>query len=94
MAIKTFRKEMGSPEKAVEFARFVEGKVVNETAVEFKGAYSISRARYDVSSDKYKVYIHIRVFTEDPKRLTFTAKAETSKAAYDLARRKINEDKL
>ena len=52
-------------------------------------SYSISKALFNVKSDKYRVYIRIRLANGNP--LTYIVAAKRSKDAYDMAKNRVKE---
>lgn len=60
-----------------------------EQAVAFDAFYSISKALFNVKSDKYRVYIRIRLANGNP--LTYVVAAKRSKDAYDMAKNRVKE---
>lgn len=58
-------------------------------ALAFDASYSISKALFNVKSDKYRVYIRIRLANGNP--LTYIVAAKRSKDAYDMAKNRVKE---
>lgn len=74
---KTFYKRYSTREQAVDFAEKSQGTIQEDgCTVAFDASYSISKALFNVKSDKYRVYI---------------VAAKRSKDAYDMAKNRVKE---
>lgn len=83
---KTFYKRCSTREQAVDFAEKSQGTIQEDgCTVAFDASYSISKA----DSDKYRVYIRIRLANGNP--LTYIVAAKRSKDAYDMAKNRVKE---
>lgn len=87
---KTFYKRCSTREQAVDFAEKSKGTIQKDgCTVAFDASYSISKALFNVKSDKYRVYIRIRLANGNP--LTYIVAAKRSKDAYDMAKNRVKE---
>ena len=83
---KTFYKRCSTREQAVDFAEKSQGTIQEDgCTVAFDASYSI----FNVKSDKYRVYIRIRLANGNP--LTYIVAAKRSKDAYDMAKNRVKE---
>lgn len=90
---KRFIKECTDVEKAVEFEQKVAGTRISKIQVEFLAAYSISKALYNVKSDRYRVYIRLRPCGTQIA-LSVVVWGKTSQEAYNEARNRIQKGVL
>lgn len=87
---KTFYRTLPTKEQAVDFAEKSRGTIQEDgCTVAFDASYSISKALFNVKSDKYRVYIRIRLANGNP--LTYIVAAKRSKDAYDMAKNRVKE---
>ena len=87
---KTFYKRCSTREQTVDFAEKSQGTIQEDgCTVAFDASYSISKALFNVKSDKYRVYIRIRLANGNP--LTYIVAAKRSKDAYDMAKNRVKE---
>ena len=87
---KTFYKRCSTREQTVAFAEKSQGTIQEDgCTVAFDASYSISKALFNVKSDKYRVYIRIRLAIGNP--LTYIVAANRSKDAYDMAKNRVKE---
>ena len=84
---KTFYKRCSTREQTVDFAEKSQGTIQEDgCTVAFDASYS---ALFNVKSDKYRVYIRIRLANGNP--LTYIVAAKRSKDAYDMAKNRVKE---
>lgn len=87
---KTFYRTLPTKEQAVDFAEQSHGFIQKDGyTVRFEASYSISKALYNVKSDKYRVYVRIRPDGGNP--LTYVVVSDYSKEAYEMARKKVKD---
>ncbi len=87
---KTFYRTLPTKEQAVDFAEQSHGIIQEDgCTVKFEASYSISKALYNVKSDKYRVYVRIRPAGGNP--LTYVVVSEYSKEAYEMARKRVKD---
>ena len=87
---KTFYRTLPTKEQAVDFAEQSHGFIQKDGyTVRFEASYGISKALYNVKSDKYRVYVRIRPDGGNP--LTYVVVSEYSKEAYEMARKRVKD---
>lgn len=87
---KTFYRTLPTKEQAVDFAEQSHGFIQKDGyTVRFEASYSISKALYNVKSDKYRVYVRIRPDGGNP--LTYVVVSDYSKEAYEMARKRVKD---
>lgn len=87
---KTFYRTLPTKEQAVDFAEQSHGFIQKDGyTVRFEASYSISKALYNVKSDKYRVYVRIR--PDGGKPLTYVVVSDYSKEAYEMARKRVKD---
>lgn len=85
---KTFFRKFLYHEEAVDFAEKVKGRIQKDgCTVEFEATYSISKALYNVKSDRYRVYIRLR--TEEGNPLTFISVSQYAREATQKAKERV-----
>lgn len=86
----TFYKTFPTKEQAVKFMEETHGVLQEDCyTVKFEANYSISKALYHVKTDKYRVYIRIKL--GGGKLLTHIVSSDYSLEAYEIARRRVKE---
>ena len=87
---KTFYKRCSTREQTVDFAEKSQGTIQEDgCTVAFDASYSISKALFNVKSDKYRVYIRIRLANGNP--LTYIVSPKLKKNENDMAKNRVKE---